>query len=269
MALSAPKEGFGYTPDPPKKPGEPPDLEFSSSLAPMISAFRKGDVDFREHCTDTNQRSLPSCVGNATADSVEVLSSLQGFPKVELSRQFVWTLARNMVDQDKDGKGDYDKLTGTWIRLAFEVLHRHGICLEEYWPYDENRWDRLPSLKAMRKATGRKIKGYYRITETGRDRPDAILKALQGEHPVVFGTLIEESFMKYNGKGAVGTPKGKTLGGHAMLVVGYDSKYGFIVKNSWGPNWGDGGYAYFTPEYMGWRNTSDIWVPTMGHNFLV
>lgn len=258
---------FGYLPDPAKKPGEKPDWSFSMDLAPTLSSNLTGDVDFRDHCTDTNQRSLPSCVGNASADAVEVLSSLQGHPKVELSRLFVWTLARNLMDRDGDKKGDYQKKTGTFIRLAFDVLGHFGICLEKDWPYDQSKWDRLPSLKAMRKATGRKIKGYYRITETDSDRPEAILKALRAQHPVVFGTDIDEAFLEREGGSIVDIPSGKIVGGHAMLCVGFDSQKGFIVKNSWGPDWRDEGYAYFTPEYMGWVKTWDLWVPTIGRDF--
>lgn len=257
--------GFGYLPDPPKKPGEKPDWEFSANLVPKIALFSNGDPDFRMHCTDTNQYSLPSCVGNSTADAVEILSSLQGHPKVELSRLFVWTLARNMMDRDNDGQGDINLNTGTYIRLAFDVIAHFGICLEQYWPYDMTKWKFLPSLVAMRKATSRKIKGYYRITETGRDRPEAILKALRAEHPVVFGTSLPENFGAYRG-GTIDTPK-SYKGDHAMVCVGYDRQRGFVIKNSWGRGWGEAGFAYFSPEYMSWDRTRDIWVPTMGHNF--
>jgi len=260
---------FGYLPDPEKKLGEKPDWSFQSDMVPKLQNVLSGDVDFRGHCTDTHQRSIPACVGNASADAVEVLSSLQGYPKVELSRMFVWTLARNYMDRDRDNRGDYDKKTGTYLRLAFDVLSHFGICLEEHWPYDVSKWNRLPSLSAMRKATRRKVKEYYRITETGSDRPDAVLTALRAEHPVTFGTDIDEAFMTYDGRGSVGIPTGKIVGGHAMLCVGYDSQRGFIVKNSWGSSWGDGGYAYFTPEYMGWKKTWDLWVPTLGKNFNV
>lgn len=259
--------GYGYLPDPPKQAGDKPDWVFSTELVPRIAKFSTGDVDFRMFCTDSHQYSLPSCVGNATADSVEILSALQGHPKVELSRLFVWTLARNMMDTNKDGHGDIDVRTGTYIRLAFDVIAHFGICLEEYWPYDLSQWKVPPSLVAMRKATSRKIKGYYRITETGADRPAAILKALQSGHPVVFGTDIPENFSSYQG-GTVDTPR-SSAGAHAMACVGYDRQRGFVIKNSWGRGWGESGFGYFSPEYMSWERTRDIWVPTMGHNFIV
>lgn len=48
-------------------------------------------------------------------------------------------------------------------------------------------------------------------------------------------------------------PGGKPIkkGGHAMLVVGYDrpSQY-FIVKNSWGPDWGHEGYGYLHYNFI-------------------
>lgn len=37
-------------------------------------------------------------------------------------------------------------------------------------------------------------------------------------------------------------------GGHAVALVGYDSGR-FIVRNSWGTDWGDGGFAYASLAY--------------------
>ena len=40
----------------------------------------------------------------------------------------------------------------------------------------------------------------------------------------------------------------KEYGGHAVLLVGYDER-GFIAKNSWGTDWGDGGYFRVAWDY--------------------
>lgn len=250
---------LGYTRDPGKRPGEKPDFTFRGL---GLSSVENGDVDMRRFATDTDQYSLSSCVGNATADGIEILSAAQGFPKVELSRMFPWTLARNLMREE-----GYKYETGTYIRLAFKVINTHGICLEKYCPYDMSQWDRLPSLKAMRKATARKIKGYYRIDSKGSDRIADILSALRAHHPVVFGTLLDDSWSYYNGRSTLDIPKGRTRGGHAMVIVGYDSRRGFIVKNSWGRGWGDCGYCYISEEYLAWKETWDIWVPTIGKDF--
>jgi C1A family cysteine protease len=53
----------------------------------------------------------------------------------------------------------------------------------------------------------------------------------------------------------------KVLGGHAVLVVGYDdSTQRFRVRNSWGSGWGQQGY--FTMPYaylLDARLSQDFW----------
>ena len=51
--------------------------------------------------------------------------------------------------------------------------------------------------------------------------------------------------------GVVSMPKNTEvlIGGHAMMLVGYD-KSNFIVRNSWGDKWGDGGYCYVPYNYL-------------------
>ena len=50
----------------------------------------------------------------------------------------------------------------------------------------------------------------------------------------------------------------KVLGGHAVLAVGYnDNSQRFIVRNSWGPGWGMGGYFTVPYAYLTDNNLSD------------
>ncbi len=267
---------FGCHRDPVKGPGETPDRRFSdpiNGLRLKLSYVWPGDVDMSSHTTETNQYAAGSCVGNSTGDAVELLNSLSGAPKVQLSRLFIYTLCRNMMDDDGDGRSDINMDEGTFIRLAFDVLSKFGVCREDLpveqggWPYDLSKLHVLPSLKAMRAATGHRIHSYYRIDETGADRVAAIIAALRSQHPVVFGTPVDRAFTQLSGGGPVGPPKGVTVGSHAMMLCGYDRAKGFLMHNSWGKDWGQDGFAYLAEEYLAWDQTGDIWVPTLGTSF--
>lgn len=218
-----------------------------------------GNVDLRDYCTDSNQGSLSSCVGNATADAVEIISAISGQSRVELSRLFVYAMARIL-------NGNLNKDGGTYIRSAFESLSKFGICEETMWPYVSNKVFTSPSFQAQQIARGHKIHSYYRIKSAGAQRVKEAVAALRAQKPVVFGTLLDKSFYNINSMEPVGIPKGPSIGGHAMVLVGYKNG-NFIAKNSWGPHWGDKGYWTMTPDYFAWANTWDIWVPTLGTEF--
>jgi C1A family cysteine protease len=57
------------------------------------------------------------------------------------------------------------------------------------------------------------------------------------------------------------TRREKLLGGHAVLLVGYDkTKKVFIARNSWGTSWGDSGYFYIPFNVINPDMSSDYWV---------
>lgn len=49
---------------------------------------------------------------------------------------------------------------------------------------------------------------------------------------------------------------GNLRGGHAVVLVGYNEK-GFILKNSWGKSYGNGGYIIF--PYEDFKYIKEIW----------
>jgi hypothetical protein len=212
-----------------------------------------------EHTYVANNIAVHNCAGNATADSVEILNAIEGKPRVELSRLFVYSMARTLHQA-------LDKDEGTYIRTCFKVLSTFGICEESVWPYNTKKVFVSPSLTAQRRALGHKIHSFYRISSTGQDRIDEVTKALKLMKPVVFGTRVDQAFKELQTFNPVGEPRGKTLGGHAMIIVGVlDGN--FIVKNSWGTSWGQKGFWLMKPSYLAWKNTHDLWVPTLGVEF--
>jgi C1A family cysteine protease len=57
------------------------------------------------------------------------------------------------------------------------------------------------------------------------------------------------------------TNEERVLGGHAVMAVGYTDRFQcFIVRNSWGSNWGDQGHCYMPYKYLTERKLSaDFW----------
>jgi C1A family cysteine protease len=235
-----------------------------SKLKPIILTY---NIDLSSYGTDTDQLSLGSCAGNAVADAIEILDTIKEEgnaltegrpvnPVKQLSRLFVHNLTR-----ESNGQLGYDD--GASIRSCFDTIQKFGICEESAWPYDTRKVFVSPSLQAQRQALGHKIGGFYRIKSSDSARLDEIVLALRAKHPVVFGTLVNSSFRATNGPFTIDKPGETTIGGHAMIVVGYIDGM-FKVKNSWGPSWRDHGYCFMTPSYLSWVETQDLWVPTLG-----
>jgi len=58
------------------------------------------------------------------------------------------------------------------------------------------------------------------------------------------------------------TRQGRADDGHAVAIVGY-TETGFIIQNSWGPQWGAGGFALLPYEdYL--LHATDVWVAQLG-----
>jgi C1A family cysteine protease len=198
-----------------------------------------------------NQGSIGSCTGQAFAAALEYLDRRFDGKYTDVARLFIYynelALAGPVIGDD-----------GAYIRDGIKVLAKWGVCDERLWPYIPARFATKPSVEAYKDAEKRRIQAYRRILSIG-DLKAAIAEGL----PVVFGTLIYESFESGHTTrtGIVTMPKkGEARrGGHAMTIVGYDDEFRwFIVKNSWGERAGDKGYYYIPYEYME-QYASDFW----------
>lgn len=251
---------FGWKADPP----DVRDLPFElSGIGDGVTPQR--EIDLTPHFKEiSDQLHLPSCVGNATADLWEAAQSIwKDVPpdKVpHLSRMFVWWGARNLMYPNRAGT-----VCGTYNRLAMDVVARYGVCTEQRWPYSDRLSTVRPSIMSFREASTNRCDKFYCVGDRGSARVSAVVKALSARHPVLFGTLVGESFPHHRGPGVVGVPTDKLVGGHAMVICGYSKiRNAFRVRNSWSRNWGDDGYFWMSPEYLMWSKTKSLWVPTRG-----
>jgi hypothetical protein len=88
------------------------------------------------------------------------------------------------------------------------------------------------------------------------DNTNLLESFIRAGHDIVYGLNVAGSDWT-GGDGVIdvqvdsGGNPAPSVGGHAMLVVGYNrtGNY-FIVKNSWGTDWGHDGYAHISYEYL-------------------
>lgn len=219
------------------------------------------EVILTEFTPISNQLSLGSCVANATCDALEMLQGYQGKDVQQLSRLFVYFNSRNY---HKSTKID----NGTCIRYAFSSLKKLGVCLESTWKYDISKVFSQPNLQAYKEGDDNTISDYYSITSTGSNRSRDICTAIHNNHPVVFGTMVDDDFLN-NRKYIYDIPS-TPRGAHAMMIVGYrmSPSLEFKIRNSWSRSWGDNGYTWMTENYINSSLSSDFWVPTLMPNLI-
>mgnify|MGYP001375878578 CR=1 FL=1 len=205
-----------------------------------------------------DQGTLGSCVSNAVVGLYEFnrnFSGLGGSNYRNFSRLFNYYNSRVLSE-------NVDEDSGTYIRDAIKSAKLNGICYEFQWPYDVNAWMNEPPLGCYREAINHKVSKYYRI-----ETLDEMRTSLANFHPFVFGIAVYESFLSdaVAATGDVPMPSSREqmLGGHAMLCIGHDDiTRRFLVRNSWGKNWGIpygnlGGYCWIPYDYLTDRNLSD------------
>ena len=199
-----------------------------------------------------DQGALGSCTANAIAGAFEFDLLKQGLTDFMPSRLFIYYNERAM-------EGTVDQDAGAIIRDGVKTLKSKGVADEKEWPYDIDKFAEKPPASAYLDAKQSKALRYERVNNS---QAYNIQHALANGFPVIFGMAVYESFEgeepANSGMVPMPEPGEKQLGGHAMVIVGYDIPSGrFIVRNSWGAGWGDKGYCYIPFEYLTNTNLSD------------
>lgn len=232
---------------------DPRDLKFK---APVRGDSLPPRIDLTPSCPAVfNQGALGSCTANAIATAFEFEQMKQNMANdFTPSRLFIYYNEREM-------EGTVNEDSGAQIRDGIKSVASLGVCPETQWTYDINQFRTKPNLDCYTHAQEHQALRYMRVDQT----LDEMKGCLAAGYPFVFGFLVYSGFESQNAAktGNVDMPQSNEtiVGGHAVLAVGYDDAMGkFIVRNSWGADWGIKGNFYMPYAYLANGNlASDFW----------
>ena len=213
---------YGWLPDLPDQ------RDHMLATATVVLAKPPAKADLRPRCPPAvDHGQLGSCAANAIAIAHRLDQMKQGSTQPFLpSRLFVYHNERAM-------EGTIDSDAGAMIRDGIKSIARLGVCHEADWPYVVNRFKAKPTAVCYKKALSYQALTYRRLFQNAGQ----MKSCLASGYPFVFGFSVYESFESpvVAKTGVVPMPAGteKTLGGHAVLAVGYDdASQRFTVMNS-------------------------------------
>jgi C1A family cysteine protease len=234
-----------------------PDARDFFYAAPLVR-FPQGlppSVDLRSQCPPVyDQGQLGSCTGNGIAGAIEFDQRKQGTNAFTPSRLFIYYNERvmeNTVSQD----------SGAQVRDGIKSVGILGAPPETDWPYDIAKFAQKPPANAYADAKKDLVTSYSRVVQNLAQMQGCLAEG----YPFVFGFTVYDSFesqqMAQTGIMTMPAPGEKVVGGHCVVAVGYDdSQRMFIIRNSWGTDWGLRGYFMMPYEYMlNPQLASDFW----------
>ncbi len=241
---------YGWIPDLP----DHRDRLYSAPVETLQSL--PSQADLRPGCPPVyDQGELGSCTANAIAGGLEFLQLKEGLaPVFTPSRLFIYYNERAM-------EGTVATDSGASLRDGIKSVGAQGAPPESDWPYDVAQFAEQPPQSAYQAAVKSKALLYYSLLQ----QLNQLRACLASGYPFAFGFTVYESFegQEVRQTGVVSMPgyAEGVVGGHAVLAVGYDDASGrFLVRNSWGPGWGQGGY--FTIPYTYLRAWNEIIAPS-------
>ena len=190
---------------------------------------------------------MGSCTAFASTAMLEYLFRRYKSQSVVLSPLFQYYNER-VMDGDL-AKGD----TGSTGRTAVKCLNQFGVCLESDEPYSEAAISEVPTPRQVSDALAYKGGAYHAISNV-----QDMKACIASQYGFIAAFHVYESFESaaVASSGLMPVPNTsieQNLGGHEVFFLGYDdsvtcpgaSAGAFKVQNSWGTEWGLGGFFWF------------------------
>lgn len=211
--------------------------KYNPSTYPTVELSATGpnptSVDWRTKKVVTpvkNQGGCGSCWAFSATESVESAYAIASGKLLELAPQTYVNCVKN--PHECGGTGGCQ---GATMELAFNLTKQTGIALEKDLPYQSQ------NAKCEKYTPAVKVSGYVKNPVNNA----AALETACAQKGPISITVAAEPWQMYSGGIFTGCSKGKDTSGstldHGVQLVGYTQEY-WIVRNSWGPAWGESGF---------------------------
>jgi C1A family cysteine protease len=207
--------------------------QFSYAAAPLPSAYDWRNVSGNNYITPIrDQGSCGSCWAFATTAGIEskaLITFNRPGTNLNLSEQIILSCS---------GAGSCD---GGSVGAASNFLKNTGTNLEGCYPYTAQNGNCGSACSNWQNST-HEIDSWSYVSSGSSPAASALKNAIYTNGPIVDVYDVYTDFFSYR-SGVYTYVSGEYEGGHAILIVGWnDAESAFIVKNSWGPNWGESGF---------------------------
>ena len=207
--------------------------------------------DLRQDWWKVNdQGSTGSCVGWASTDGVmryQLVTAGKLDKTALLSPRFTW-MASKETDTITSRPQSFIEEAGTMLKAAMDICRKYGVVPMDLLPFnitaslyagDENTF--------YATAAQRRAASYFNLQKS----PVQWRSWIANNGPILAGLMVDATWDNATAtKGNLDVfQPATTRGGHAVCIVGY-TKDRFIIRNSWGENWGDKGFAYASEAYI-------------------
>jgi Papain family cysteine protease len=187
-----------------------------------------------------NQGARPTCLAFAASDTHAAVR--EGW--APLSCEYAFYQAQRRANRPPN--------TGALLSSMLEALREDGQPEESGWPYltatptDATSWVPPPEVGKL----------FGRNGATATHSIDRIIRELDQGRPVIVLLMLSRTFYRRNPQGVVdpaADEQPEPDRRHSVVAVGHgivDGQRAILVRNSWGPTWGDCGYGWLTERFV-------------------
>jgi C1A family cysteine protease len=196
-----------------------------------LAAFDHRNINGQNYTTPVkNQGGCGSCVAFGTVAVLETTYRRAiGNPNLALD------LSEAHLFYCHGGEDGRNCGNGWWPEAALDKVRDKGVTFESVYPY-------TGAQQACQVGSGWET-NQARVTGKSKlDGRPAIKNWIATKGSVTGCFIVYQDFFSYS-SGVYRHVSGDAAGGHCVEIVGYNDAQGcWICKNSWGTNWGEGGF---------------------------